>query len=219
MIRAFTSDLDRDEAARSRRFHSSLHRERFVVAHGALRAILGSYLGVLPKAVSLETGRYGKPALTSRFRDAGEDLQFNLSHSGSLALVAVTYGRKAGVDLERIRADVDYEALAARFFAPAEQARLRELAGDARARSFFACWTRKEAYIKALGEGLAFPLDRFAVTVSADEEPRLLDAAPGEPERWSLRDLAPGPGYAGALAVEGHGWRLVQFLFRALEKS
>jgi 4'-phosphopantetheinyl transferase len=197
-----------DERARAGRLHFARDRDRFVVGRGVLRAILGRYLAMDPGSVRLSYGAHGKPALAPETDQT--TLCFNVSHSDGLALYALAHGRGIGVDLERIRPDVDIERIAQRFFSLAELARLCSLPAVSRTDAFYACWTRKEAYLKARGDGLSLPLDRLEVSLHP-EEPAVLLSAPGDPgeaSRWSLLDLAPAPGYAAALAVEGRGWRV-----------
>ena len=202
-----------DELARADRFRAAEVRARFVVTRGALRDILGRYLGLAPEQVRFGYGPAGKPLLAAEqgSREAGgRRLEFNLAHSGGVALFAVARGRRVGVDVELIRPNVPHDRLAARFFSPQEQAQLRALPAEAQLEAFFACWTRKEAFVKARGEGLALGLTRFAVSVAAGGPAALLHTAfdPDEAGRWALQDLAPRPGYAAALAVEGRGWQL-----------
>jgi 4'-phosphopantetheinyl transferase len=200
--------LAADETARAERFYFEKDRRHFIVARGVIRMILGRYLGLDPARIEFSYSSYGKPALATA---PGKDwLRFNVSHSHELALFAVTRGREVGIDVERMRADVAGETIAERYFSPREVAVLRALPAHLRCEAFFACWTRKEAYIKARGEGLSFPLDRFDVSLAPGEPAALLRTLgdPHEASRWSLRALAPGVGYAAALAVEGHDWQL-----------
>ena len=134
--------------------------------------------------------------------------QFNVSHSGDLLLIAIAINRAVGVDVEQVRTDVDFDAIAARFFSVAEQRLLAALPQDLKRCAFYSCWTRKEAYLKARGDGLAMPLDTFDVSILPDEEPRLLETRhdPADARRWMLQNLAPGNNYLAALAVEGSGW-------------
>lgn len=200
--------LDDDERCRADRFHFAQHRRRFVVARGALRTILAHYLEARPTDIRFQTNAYGKPFLASDQASTG--LAFNLSHSNSLALVGIACHREIGVDLELVRADFATEEIAGRFFSPGEVAALQALPADARAQGFFNCWTRKEAFIKAKGMGLSMPLDRFDVSLAPGEPARLLSILddPAEAGRWSLEALYPQDGYAAAVAVQGHGWRL-----------
>ena len=200
--------LAADETARADRFHFAKDRRHFIVARGALRVILGRYLGLDPRHLAFSYSAYGKPALATA--PAGDWLRFNISHSHELALCAMTRGREVGIDIEHIRANVSSEAIAERYFSPREVAALRALPADLRRAAFFTCWTRKEAYIKARGEGLSFPLDRFDVSLTPGEPAALLRTLgdPHEASRWTLQALAPGPGYIAALAVEGRDWQL-----------
>jgi 4'-phosphopantetheinyl transferase len=207
-ITSFLGTLAADERARAERFYFQADRERFVVARGVLRAILGGYLKRAPESLSFRYGSRGKPALSA---DSGQDaIRFNLSHSGHMALYAVTLAREIGVDLEFIRPQLRAEQLAERFFSPREIGTLRTLPADLRRHAFFLAWTRKEAYIKARGEGLALPLNQFDVSLIPGEPAALLSAErdPAEVLRWQLQELTPGPGCVAALAVEGYGWSL-----------
>jgi 4'-phosphopantetheinyl transferase len=205
-VQALESTLAADEAARAARYRFAQDRRHYVAARGQLRTLLGRYLDIAPDAVRFRYSRYGKPALAH----GDETLRFNLSHSGGMALYALTRERDLGVDLERVRPDRASMTIAERFFSPREAAILRSLPLHEQAEAFFRCWTRKEAYIKAHGAGFSLPLDRFDVTLAADEPAALvrMDDNPREVERWSLRDVSPLPGYSAALAIEGHGWRL-----------
>jgi 4'-phosphopantetheinyl transferase len=200
--------LAADELNRAARFHFQRDRRHFIVARGLLRAILGRTLGVAPGQLCFCYSPHAKPALA--ITPGQEPVNFNLSHSGGLVLYALTRRRQIGIDLERIRADLEIEPIAARFFSRREYTVLRALPGSVRLEAFFNCWTRKEAYIKARGEGLSLPLDRFDVSLVPGEPATLLSTRddPQEATRWSLRALSPGPGYVAALAVEGRGWRL-----------
>lgn len=196
--------LSDQERRRAERHRFAVHRARFVAGRAALRAVLASYLGVLPEEVPIDIGTEGRPRLTG----AG-NLDFNLAHSDDLALVAVTRGRAVGVDLERMRRGVPHERLARRFFAPGEAEALRRVPARLRPAAFFACWTRKEAWLKASGHGLerGLPAALPRFTVSVEPYPTVLEITlPDRPEegaRWSLVDVRVGSGYAGALAVEG----------------
>ncbi len=153
-------------------------------------------------------GPQGKPKLDKE--TAGEALRFNVTHTQGLALYAVANGREVGIDVERIRPELVDGDFAERFFSPREVAALRMLPVGLRPEAFFNCWTRKEAYAKARGDGLSLPLKQFDVSL-APREPAALLSTKGDPleaARWSLSALHPGPGYVAALAVEGHDWRL-----------
>ncbi len=200
--------LSTDERAKARRFYFQQDREHFIVARGLLRVILGRYLVIDPGQLRICYSPSGKPSLTREC--GGEALRFNVSHSHGLALYAIAHGRELGVDLERIRPELADAQLAEHFFSLREVAMLRAVPTSLRQEAFFHCWTRKEAYIKARGEGLACPLGRFDVSLVPGEPAALLSTRDDPPEasRWTLRELFPGPDYVAAIAVEGHDWRL-----------
>jgi 4'-phosphopantetheinyl transferase len=205
--------LTHDEQNRSARLRFEHDRQRFIVAHGVLRNLLGRYLGIHPCHVRFVSNPFGKPALNPEF---GGRLEFNLSHSADLALIAIAADADVGVDLECIRAQPDYAEIARRFFSKAEVDQLNELPSHLHAQAFFSCWTKKEAYVKARGEGLTIPLTSFSVPLTTDPAHAPVDLAgalnDGAPARqWSLYTLQPAPGYVGALAIEGSDWRLSQW--------
>jgi 4'-phosphopantetheinyl transferase len=173
------------------------------VARGTLRAILSDRLRIDPRDVRFVYGEHGKPELAEPF--SGSGLRFNLSHSGSLALCAVVRHCRVGVDIERLRPVPHLEAIAERTFSPRERDTLRQLPPELRHEAFFNCWTRKEAYIKAIGKGLAHPLDSFSVSLAPGARPRLetVDDDPLEAEVWTLEAIVPSAGYVAALVVEG----------------
>jgi 4'-phosphopantetheinyl transferase len=196
-----------DERERASRFHFERDRRRFAAARGLLREILSRYAGLPADALRFGYTSYGKPHLAEEW---GGGVRFNVSHSGELMLCAVGRGREVGVDIEQVRADVEHEEIAGRFFSEREVAALRALPVGLRREAFFLCWTRKEAYIKGIGEGLSLPLDSFDVSL-APGEPASLLAVRGDGRaaaRWTLRALEPGPGYHAALVAEGHDWIL-----------
>jgi 4'-phosphopantetheinyl transferase len=199
--------LSADERDRAARFHFDRDRRRFMAGRGLLRLILARYLDRPPGSLRLSYGPRGKPALAES--RGTPPLRFNVSHAAGLALYAVGRDRELGVDVERIAPELE-AGIAERFFSPREVAALARVPPDRRSESFFACWTRKEAYVKAKGDGLALGLDQFDVSLAPGEPAALLhvDGDPGETVRWSLLALDPGTGYAAALAVEGAGWRL-----------
>ena len=197
-----------DEHARAARFLYEDDRRRYTVARGVLRTLLGRYLGVDPASLVFRYGVHGKPSLVQT--PGGRDLRFNLSHSYGLALHAFAVGREVGVDVERVRQKTDVMGVARHSFSPAEVDALTNLPAGKQREAFFNCWTRKEAFIKAHGEGIALGLSRFDVTLRPGEPAALLrfDDDPAEAARWSLRALDAGDGYKAALAVEGEGWHL-----------
>lgn len=200
-----------DERTRAARFHFDVHRERFVAGRGIQRRLLARYLDADPAALRYRLAHHGKPSLEAPF-DA-VDLRFNVSNAEDGLLVAVSLGREVGVDLEAVRALGDRDDVARRFFSAPEVEVYDAIAETERDAAFFTCWTRKEAYIKALGEGLSMPLDCFDVTLRPGEPARLLCTRgnPAEAERWSLREMDPGPGWLGAVAVEGADWEMRLF--------
>lgn len=208
VLHGLSATLAEDERDRAARFHFEKDRVRFIVARGALRSILGRYLRVPPGRVQFNYSPYGKPALTAEF--AAAQLNFNVSHSHALALFALARGRTLGIDVEYLRADVAVREIAERFFSANEVAAFCALPTAQQPEAFFDCWTRKEAYIKARGEGLSFPLAEFDVSLRPDEPAALLCVRGDEREaaRWSLRALDVAPGYAAALVAEGHDWQL-----------
>lgn len=209
-LRAMAGTLSLEEQLRAAHFRFDRDRARFTAARGLLRALLGRYLRVAPAEVRFRDGPMGKPSLAW---PPGEHplLEFNLSHSLDVALCAVALGRRVGVDVEHVQPDIEYEDVAAYAFSLAEQRSLRALATQSRPRAFFTCWTLKEAYIKARGDGLHLPLDQFDVSLDVNVAQRLVGHRldPDETTRWEVRPLDLGsPDYAAALAVEGHGWQL-----------
>ncbi|HEV3037565.1 MAG TPA: 4'-phosphopantetheinyl transferase superfamily protein [Candidatus Angelobacter sp.] len=199
------------EIARANRFYFERDRRRFLVSHGMVRTVLGRYLALKPLELRFGEGPKGKPDLVPEQNPLG--LTFNLSHSGEFALMGVASKLIMGIDIEVIRVDFGGQEIAERFFSPYEVATLLSLPQDQRAEAFFYCWTRKEAYIKAQGEGLSLPLDSFDVTFAPGTEPALLRVAdhPNEVARWKLYDIDVGPGYKAALMIEGKQHHLRYF--------
>jgi 4'-phosphopantetheinyl transferase len=200
--------LSSDESTRASRFHFPTDRQRFVASRALLRTILAGYLATDPNCLSLAYSNKEKPSLGPAH--AGSGVKFNVSHSAGIALFAFTRGRDIGVDVERVRCDFDVEAIARRFFSAHEQNQLGALPIDKRFEAFFRCWTRKEAYIKATGEGLSLPLHQFDVSVAPENGDALLSTRPdnSEAQLWSLREIPAGSGFMAALCVRGRGWRL-----------
>jgi len=200
--------LSAEERAKANRFRLPKARAEFVVARGLLRIIVGRYLDTKPAYMQFCTGPHGKPALLAQSGQAA--LRFNVSHSGGFILYAVSRQREVGVDLERICSELAVEDLAARFFSPRENAALLGLPKNRRRDGFFACWTRKEAFLKAKGDGLSQPLDGFDVSLAPGEPAALLGSRSHarDVERWSIREVPSIPGYAGAVAGEGADWVL-----------
>jgi 4'-phosphopantetheinyl transferase len=197
-IATLKATLSPEEQGKAARFRTPELCERWTVARGALRCILASYAQSEPKSLVFRLGPYGKPDLAW----PAADITFNLSHTCGLALLAITGGRRVGIDAEMVRSGIEVEDMSRKFFAPAEADEILALAPDVRLAAFFACWTRKEAFVKALGTGLSVPLHHFRVTVRADQPARLVSVDGEEPDQWSLLDVGE-PNIAAALAVEG----------------
>jgi 4'-phosphopantetheinyl transferase len=198
-VEALRRFLSPDEQERASRFRFDRHRRQYAVGRGALRALLGGYLGTRPELVRFTYGPRGKPFLAEE-----SQLFFNLSNSNELALVGFMLGREIGVDVEHLKPMPDCEKISERFFSESERRVLRDLPAERKEEAFFNCWTRKEAYLKAVGEGLAAPLDSFDVTLAPGEPPRMLtlrgDAAAAS--RWWFQHFRIDPDYIGALALE-----------------
>ena len=203
--------LSMSERSRAEKFHFEKDRQKYVLAHTALREILGGYLHTDPAGLEFLQGPHGKPELI--LRSLWPALNFNLSHSHEAALVALNIGRKIGVDIEYIKPEFKWQDIAERFFAPGEVQSLHALQPEQQRRGFFDCWTRKEAYIKGKGGGLSIPLQDFEVSLAPDERAALLSHKedPDEAKRWVLAEIDLGPDYAAAVAVEGHNWQLKFF--------
>jgi 4'-phosphopantetheinyl transferase len=205
VVAALSELLSADEHARARRFRFERHRIRYIVGRGSLRQLLGRYVAMEPGLLRFSYSGYRKPALSA----PSTTLSFNVSHSEDLALYAVCLDSEVGIDVERFRPEPIRDRVPERFFSQREVETLRSLPESAQAAAFLRCWTRKEAFLKARGDGLMLPLDAFDVTLTEHEAPCLLRTAwdPLEASSWSLHDLSTSfPGFAAALAVNGSGW-------------
>jgi 4'-phosphopantetheinyl transferase len=192
--------LDQPEQERASRFKVDAPRKQFIISHAFLRLVLESYLGIAARDLKFRIAAYGKPEL-----DAATDLRFNLSHTHGTAVLAVTRDRQVGVDVERVRRNLNPLELADRFFSLPEASWLRSQPPARQIPSFFACWTAKEAYIKACGNGLSMPLDKFSVIPQPANQPlhiEFLDKAEPSAE-WTMWQLDLGPDLRAALAAEG----------------
>lgn len=190
--------LSPEEIARVDRFYFDRHRRAFALGRAALRGLLGSYLDREALEVAFVYGQHGKPALS----EAQCPLRFNVSNSGNLAAYAFTIGCEIGVDVEQHRGLRDFENIAHRFFSPEETADLLALPEAERMTAFYNCWTRKEAYIKAMGGGLSIPLHSFQVTLRPGAAARMvsLDGSEETASGWTLHHFDPAPEYTGAIA-------------------
>lgn len=210
-LRAGTEDalalrglLDDEERGRAERYLHQPTRQQFIAARAALRTLLGRYLRIPPRCVRFETTGLGKPIL------AGRELHFNVSHSHEVAVIALTRMGEVGVDVERVRPQPSHLDMAERFFTPGETRALRRLPPGASEEAFFHVWTRKEAFLKALGLGLSHGLERFEVSVPPDNPARVLhvDGDRRIGAIWQLRSMHPARGYVGAMAIAGPEARL-----------
>jgi 4'-phosphopantetheinyl transferase len=196
------------ECSAALRLRFERDRVRFVCRRGAVRLILSGYLGVAPDRLQFRTNVHGKPELEGLAGQTG--IRFNVSHSSDLALCAVTFGRRIGIDVEKVRAVADAEFIARLAFSPSEQDTLSALPVDDRQLSFLRCWTRKEAFVKACGAGLSFPLQCFDVSLRPEEPAALLrigrDTAAGQ--YWSMRSFEPPGGYVAAAVIAGSGYQV-----------
>jgi 4'-phosphopantetheinyl transferase len=199
VVARFERVLEPGETARAARFRFDHLQRSFILSRGALRVLLGRYLEISPGGVQFRYGPKGKPSLASP-----GPLQFNASHSGALALFAFTLEREIGVDVEHIRALPDMQQIASRFFCAEEAEELSLIPTDQRERAFFSCWTRKEAYVKAVGEGLSAPLDSFRVTLRPGEPARFIHVAhdTAAADAWMLHNVEPASHYVAALAYQ-----------------
>jgi len=194
--------LSVDEKARAQRFLVDRPRNAFVLTRGTLRTLLARYLGGEPATIRFHYEAQGKPYL-----DGEDALSFNVSHTDGLALIGIVRGRRIGVDVEKANRETEVEKLAERFFSESERRDLKRLRGDELRAAFFRVWTRKEAYIKATGEGLGLPLDQFDVSISAGDRDALQATRPdaAEAEQWTISDVAIRSGYAAAVAIAVSG--------------
>ena len=196
--------LDAQEKTRANRFCRPQLQQRFTAAHGFLREVLAGYLGEPPEALVFNHGEHGKPFLATDFHLAGQRLEFNLSHSANQALLAVNLTHPIGVDIEKIQPDVEHLALAARFFAQAELAMLQAIPEKSdQINAFYQIWAQKEAFIKAIGLGLSYPLRDFQVTLAPHAENALVTAKPHSPHplNFAIHKLPAPPNFATAIAL------------------
>lgn len=194
--------LSQDERERACRFRFSWDQQRFIICRSLLRVLLGNYLGRGPAELVFGYSTHRKPSVAV----PPSDIRFNLSHSGNRAVFAFVRERELGIDVEQIRRDFETQSVAERFFSSAERKALARIPLERRHEAFFHCWTRKEAFVKAKGDGLFLPLDQFDVSLDPGQPAQLLETRPDSEERnrWSLSALELDAQYAGALVVEGH---------------
>ena len=207
-LNQFWQHLAEDERARADRFYFDHDRAHYIVARGLLRQLLGNYLQLPAVQIAFVYGDHGKPELVAEQALSG--VRFNISHAQGVALLAFARQREVGVDIEQVRPLDDGEQIAQRFFSKNEVAVFTAVPAAQKPQAFFNCWTRKEAFIKVIGEGLSCPLDSFDVTLKPGEPAGLLQVKGSQEAaaRWKLENLEPAAGYAGAVIAEGREWRL-----------
>ena len=195
--------LSGDERIRAERFHFDRDRRRFIVSQGMLRLIIGDYIEMEPSRLQFYSGHRGKPYLVHGLGNV--PLQFNLTHSKDIALYAFTCTREIGIDVEYLSDMPDAEEIALTTFSSLENKMLQSLPKHQRLEAFFNCWVRKEAYIKAIGNGLYHALDQFDVSLAPGEPTRLLsiEGSAEQASGWFMKSLIPEDGYVAALAVKG----------------
>lgn len=188
--------LSPDERARAARFRFERDRRRYVAGRALLRCLLARYTGADPAELRLSYGTHGKPRLDG-------PLRFNVAHADAVWLCAVTESGEVGADVEPIAPFEEMDDVAAEMFSAAECGVYRALPADSRVDAFAACWTRKEAFVKAVGDGLSYPLARFDVTLAPHQPPALLriDGSPAAAARWRMAAASPAPGYAAAVVA------------------
>jgi 4'-phosphopantetheinyl transferase len=212
VLQPLASTLSLEERARAQKFFFDCDRNAYITVRGVLRQLLGRYLQRPPSELQFAYEARGKPFLADP--STGQPVNFNVAHSRNIALLAFSAGPSVGVDVEFIRTDIASEEIALRYFAPREVAELHALPPEQRPTAFFLGWTRKEAYVKALGDGLQISLASFCVSLTPSQ-PVTLESA--DSPRWTLQNLSPGPGYAGALIAEGKDWTLRCFDWQPLQ--
>ncbi len=203
VVQKLETILSDEERERAGRFRYQEHRQSFIVSHGILRSLIHRYTGIRPDQIEFKYNLAGKPHLAGL--ESVSDLSFNLSHAGLLALFAFSWGRRVGIDVEHLRPMEEMDQVAERNFSSREYKRFQKLIERDRLRAFYNCWTRKEAFIKAIGDGLSFPLKDLEVTFVPEEPVGILSLHGGQEqaEHWAMYDLKTWEGYAAALVVEG----------------
>lgn len=200
--------LSQKERMRGEKYHFPIDRHNYHARHGMLRVLIGRYLSINPKEIRFDTNPFGKPVIQNICRE--DPIRFNISSSNKMALYAFARGRRVGVDIEFMRPMTDMGVIADSCFSSNENAEFNTVPVKKRQEAFYRCWTQKEAFVKALGDGLFRSLDQFDVSLMPGTSAELRRTAwdPDEAARWSLRMITPVPGYIASLAVEGSGWSL-----------
>jgi 4'-phosphopantetheinyl transferase len=210
-LRALETSLAPDEQARADRFRFPQDRSAFIATRGILRELLGKYVSRAPAEIVFDYADRGKPSLRA---SPDQSIQFNVSRSHDLALLAFAAGRSLGIDVELVRPDFAATEIAQRYFSPQEIDELKSLPPQSLAEGFFLCWTRKEAYVKARGEGMQIPLNSFRVSLTPGQAARLEST---DSARWSLHSITPDPRYVGALVAEGKDPRIVYLDWNSID--
>ena len=210
-LRALETTLAPAEQARADRFRFPQDRNAFIATRGILRELLGKYVSRAPAELVFDYAGRGKPSLHAAPDQA---IQFNVSRSHDLALLAFTSRRSVGIDVELVRPDFAATEIAQRYFSPQEIEELKSLPPQSLAEGFFLCWTRKEAYVKARGEGMQIPLNSFGVSLTPGQPARLEST---DSARWSLHSITPDPRYVGALVAEGKDPRIVYLDWNSID--
>jgi 4'-phosphopantetheinyl transferase len=207
-VRKLEAALSEDERQRAERFRFQEHRRSFIVGRGILRNLLSRYTGIQPDQIMFQYNTAGKPSLAKG--NTIPEIHFNLSHSGQLALYAFSWGGPVGIDVERIRPMEEMDHVAEMNFSTGEYKKFQGVSQQDRLRAFYNCWTRKEAFIKAVGDGMSFPMKEFEVSLEPDMPAKLLSVwgSLEEANRWSLHEITSRDGYAAALVVEGKDYSL-----------
>jgi 4'-phosphopantetheinyl transferase len=202
--------LSEEERQRAERFRFQEHRNTFIVSQGILRYLLSRYTGIEPGRILFKYNLAGKPFLANE--EVVPEIYFNLSHASQLVLYAFSWGRQVGIDVECIRPMEEMDLVAEGIFSPGEYGRFRKISEKDRLRAFYHCWTRKEAFIKAVGEGLSFPLQDFEVSFEPGERAELvsIQGSLEKASQWAMHDLKASDGYAAALVVEGKEHSITQ---------
>jgi 4'-phosphopantetheinyl transferase len=210
-LRALETTLAPGEQARADRFRFPQDRNAFIATRGILRELLGKYVSRAPAELLFDYGDRGKPSLHA---SSDQSIQFNVSRSHDLALLAFAAKRSVGIDVELVRPDFAATEIAQRYFSPQEIEELKSLPPQSLAEGFFLCWTRKEAYVKARGEGMQIPLNSFGVSLTPGQPARLEST---DSARWSLHSITPDPRYVGALVAEGKDPRIVYLDWNSID--
>jgi len=207
-LKILAKTLSSDECDRAARFHFEKDKSHFILFRGTLRTIIGRYLNCDPRRLQFQYGDYGKPYLKVTYNE--KPLFFNMAHSKHLCVIGFTRTHKLGIDIEFIRPIPDMDDIAKKIFSPYERKVFRSLPENQKRTAFFNCWTRKEAFIKAIGKGMSFPLDQFSVSFAPGQPCRIIgiDSGTEKTSRWSLINLRPAENYTAALALNDRAQKI-----------